>query len=138
MRRKTLFSKVATAVATWIGRPIAFALAVLAVVVWAAAGPFLGFSDVWQLTINTGTTIVTFLIVFLIQNSQNRDSEAIQIKLDELIRAVRAADDSLLDLEELHERDLHELRLHYERLAERARAAAAARGGLTKDIAAPE
>ena len=88
---------------------------------WVITGPLFGFSDTWQLVINTGTTIVTFLMVFLIQNTQNRDSAAVQLKLDELIRAASGAHNALLDLEELTERDLEQLRDHYEELARCAR-----------------
>jgi low affinity Fe/Cu permease len=90
--------------------------------VWALTGPIFGFSDTWQLVINTGTTIVTFLMVFLIQNTQNRDSEAIQVKLDELIRAIEGAHNALLDLEELEEKDLDRIRKNYAKLAKQARA----------------
>jgi low affinity Fe/Cu permease len=90
-------------------------------VVWAALGPVCGFSDTWQLVINTTTTIVTFLMVFLIQNTQNRDSEALHVKVDELIRSTRSARNSLLDLEELEEDELDSLRDEYEKLAQRAR-----------------
>jgi len=90
-------------------------------VIWAVSGPFFGFSDTWQLIINTGTTIVTFLMVFLIQNTQNRDSEAMQLKLDELIRATRGAHNALLDLEEMDESQLDLVRGDYEKLAEHAR-----------------
>jgi low affinity Fe/Cu permease len=103
------------------GHPLAFLVAVLTIVGWALTGPVFGFSDTWQLVINTGTTIVTFLMVFLIQNTQNRDSAAVQLKLDELIRAVSGAHNALLDLEELTERDLQRLRGRYEELARRAR-----------------
>src|SRR3712207_6540191 len=103
------------------GHPIAFLAAVLIIVGWALAGPVFGFSDTWQLVINTGTTIVTFLMVFLIQNTQNRDSAAVQLKLDELIRAAAGAHNALLDLEELTEGDLARLRASYEELARRAR-----------------
>lgn len=103
------------------GRPATFGLAVAIILVWAMTGPLFGFSDTWQLVINTGTTIVTFLMVFLIQNTQNRDSEAIQIKLDELIRSIEGAHTVLLDLEELEERDLDRIRAGYEKIAERAR-----------------
>jgi low affinity Fe/Cu permease len=114
----THFAKV-TARAT--GHPLAFAGAVGVIVVWAVTGPLFGFSDTWQLVINTGTTIVTFLMVFLIQNTQNRDSEAVQIKLDELIRAVEGAENALLDLEELDECELDVLREKYLKMAEEAR-----------------
>jgi low affinity Fe/Cu permease len=103
------------------GRPVAFALAVGSLLVWAISGPLFGFSDTWQLVINTGTTIVTFLMVFLIQNTQNRDSEAIQVKLDELIRSDKTAHNALLDIEDLEEKELDEIRADYEELAARAR-----------------
>ena len=105
------------------GRPLTFVLAVGVVLGWAALGPLFGYSDTWQLVINTGTTIITFLMVFLIQATQNRDAEAIQIKLDELIRAVRTADDSLLDLEELEEDELDSIRDTYQKKAAAARQA---------------
>jgi low affinity Fe/Cu permease len=115
------FAKFASHVATWAGQPIAVVAAVLLIVLWAITGPLFGFSDFWQLTINTGTTIITFLMVFIIQNTQNRDSRAVQIKLDELIRATKHAHNSLLDLEELTEADLEKFRAHYCRLAQHAR-----------------
>lgn len=121
MRRKSLFSRFATGAASFMGRAPVFGIAVAAVLVWAASGPLLGFSEVWQLTINTGTTIVTFLMVFLIQNSQNRDSETVQIKLDELLRAIERADNRLLDLEEMSEKELAKLRREYQALAAHAR-----------------
>src|ERR687887_1274709 len=108
-----------TAYAT--GRPATFIAACTIIIVWAALGPHFGFSDTWQLVINTGTTIVTFLMVFLIQNTQNRDSAALQLKLDELIRAVQGAHNGLLDLEELSQADLDRLRARYEALARQAR-----------------
>lgn len=98
-----------------------FALATLIVLVWGALGPVFHYSDTWQLTINTGTTIVTFLMVFLIQNTQNRDTEAIQVKLDELIRATKGAHNALLDLEELDEDALDAFRKRYQALAMMAR-----------------
>ena len=104
------------------GRPLAFGLALTAVLVWLVTGPLFGFSDTWQLVINTGTTIVTFLMVFLIQHTQNRDAEAIQVKLDELIFAVKGARNELLDIEEMEEEELMKLHAHYLRLAEKARA----------------
>lgn len=103
------------------GRARTFAIACAIVVAWGATGPLFEFSDTWQLIINTGTTIVTFLMVFLIQNTQNRDGEAIQIKLDELIRAMEGAHNVLLDLEELSEKELTIIKKRYERLAESAR-----------------
>jgi len=92
------------------------------IVVWVVTGPLFHFSDTWQLVINTGTTIVTFLMVFLIQNTQNRDSEALQVKLDELIRAIDGAHNALLDLEELEDQELDRIRLNYTNLAKKARA----------------
>ena len=103
------------------GRPASFALAAGVIVVWAVTGPLFGFSDTWQLVINTGTTIVTFLMVFLIQNTQNRDTEALQVKLDELIRVTKGAHLALLDLEELDDKQLDKVRDTYERLAAKAR-----------------
>jgi len=100
------------------GHPVAFCAAVALVVGWALTGPLFGFSETWQLVINTGTTIVTFLMVFLIQSAQNRDSAAVQIKLDELIRAMEGAQNALLDLEELDEKDLEKVRAQFEALAE--------------------
>lgn len=103
------------------GRPITFMIAVAAIIIWAITGPFFHFSDTWQLVINTATTIITFLMVFLIQNTQNRDTEAIQIKLDELIRAVETAHNALLDLEELEDEELDDIRKDYLELAKKAR-----------------
>ena len=103
------------------GKPIAFVLAIVIVIAWAATGPIFGFSDTWQLVINTGTTIVTFFMVFLLQNTQYRDSEAIQIKLDELIRAIEGAHNALLELEELSQTDLDRIKAEYRKLAEKAR-----------------
>ncbi len=115
------FTRFAKGIARLTGRPITFVLAVTVIVVWAITGPLFDFSDTWQLVINTGTTIVTFLMVFLIQNTQNRDTEALQLKIDELIRVTQGAKNTLLDLEELDEEQLEELRLHYERMAKMAR-----------------
>jgi low affinity Fe/Cu permease len=116
------FTRFAKWTARMAGRPGTFMGAVAIILGWALTGPVFGFSDTWQLIINTGTTIVTFLMVFLIQNTQNRDAEAIQVKLDELIRALKGAHNALLDLEELEEEELDRIRAHYERLAEQARA----------------
>jgi low affinity Fe/Cu permease len=117
------FSNFASYLSTMTGRPGTFAVAVSLVIVWAITGPFFHYSDTWQLVINTSTTIVTFLMVFLIQNTQNRDTAAMQIKLDELIRAIEGAHNALLDLEELEEKDLTRFRKQYENLAKEARTA---------------
>lgn len=115
------YSVFAKSASRFCGRPKTFALAIGVIAVWIITGPLFQFSDTWQLVINTGTTIVTFLMVFLIQNTQNRDTEAIQIKLDELIRATQGAHNALLDLEELEEDALDEFRRKYEALAASAR-----------------
>lgn len=104
------------------GRPMTFMIALGIIVAWAITGPLFDFSDTWQLVINTGTTIITFLMVFLIQNTQNRDTEALQIKLDELIRSVKTAHNDLLDLEELDDEELELIRKDYLQLAKAARA----------------
>lgn len=116
----SLFTRIARGTSRLAGRPATFAGVALLVLCWALAGPYFGYSDSWQLTINTLTTIVTFLMVFLIQATQNRDAEAIQIKLDELIRCLDGADNRLLDLEELEEEDLMKLHRRYLDMAERA------------------
>ncbi len=121
MYPRSPFSRFAKWTARTTGHPAVFAIAVLIILGWAITGPIFRFSDTWQLVINTGTTIVTFLMVFLIQNQQNRDSEAMQLKLDELIRAIPGTHNALLDLEELTEEDLDRLRDAYEELAQRAR-----------------
>jgi low affinity Fe/Cu permease len=115
------FTRLTKATAHVSGRPITFITACSLIAVWAALGPHFGFTDTWQLVINTGTTIVTFLMVFLIQSTQNRDTEAIQVKLDELIRAVGHARNELLDLEELEEKDLDGLKQTFIDLAKKAR-----------------
>lgn len=115
------FNRIAKAAARFTGRPLCFMLALGAIVVWGITGPIFKFNNTWQLVINTGTTIVTFLMVFLIQNTQNRDTEAMQIKLDELIRVAGKADNALLDLEELDENQLDDIRERYEALAGKAR-----------------
>ena len=115
------FTRMAKAASRFTGRPLCFALAAGVVLLWMVSGPLFGFSNTWQLVINTGTTIITFLMVFLIQNTQNRDTQALQIKLDELIRATRGAHNALLDLEELEEKDLQEFQDRYEALAQKAR-----------------
>ena len=115
------FARFARAAARASGRPAAFVGAVLAVVIWAALGPLFSYSDSWQLVINTGTTIATFLMVFLIQNTQNRDTDALQIKLDELIRVAADAENGLLVAEGLDDDTMKALRVAYERLAKAAR-----------------
>ena len=122
------FSRFANFASRATGHPIAFMLAVAVVAVWVVTGPIFKFSDTWQLVINTGTTIVTFLMVFLIQSTQNRDSEAMHIKIDELIRAVEGAHNALLDLEELDQEELDRIRVTYSDLAKAARRELEARG----------
>jgi low affinity Fe/Cu permease len=122
IKNTSWFTRFAKSTARYTGRPVTFALAVGVILAWAISGPLFGFSDTWQLVINTGTTIVTFLMVFLIQNTQNRDAEAVQVKLDELIRAIEPAHNALLDLEELEETELDRIREDYEKLARLARA----------------
>ena len=121
MRNAVWYSRFAKTMAQFCGRPRTFALAVATIIAWLATGPMFGFSDTWQLIINTGTTIVTFLMVFLIQNTQNRDTAAIQVKLDELIRVTKGAHNALLDLEELEQQELDAFRAKYEALAAAAR-----------------
>ena len=115
------YSRFAKATSRFCGRPKVFVSAFLIIVLWAISGPLFGFSDTWQLVINTATTIVTFLMVFVIQSTQNRDTEAMQVKLDELIRATNGAHNALLDLEELEDEDLDRIRASYEKLAADAR-----------------
>ncbi|WP_052573822.1 low affinity iron permease family protein [Haloferula sp. BvORR071] len=112
------FGKFAKKTAHYAGRPATFLTAIALIVIWAASGPLFGFSDTWQLMVNTSTTIVTFLMVFLIQNSQNRDSEALQIKLDELIKVQKSANNSLLNLEDLSEEEIEKVREEFIKLAE--------------------
>ena len=120
-KSRTWFTRFTKTTAHAAGRPIAFIGAAAALAVWAITGPLFGFSDTWQLVINTATTIVTFLMVFLIQSTQNRDAEAMQVKLDEIIRAIGNAKNEVLDLEELEEEDLDRIRAVYEELARKAR-----------------
>jgi len=118
---RSLFGQLASKTSHWMGHPASFCIALVVIVVWLATGPLFHFSDTWQLAINTGTTIITFLMVFLIQNTQNRDSRAVQIKLDELIRSMQGAHNALLDLEELTDDELLRIRERYIQLARQAR-----------------
>ena len=121
VKSSSWFTRLARGTSRLMGRPPAFALAVGVILVWCITGPLFNYSDTWQLVINTGTTVVTFLMVFLIQNTQNRDAEAVQVKLDELLRATAGAHNALLDLEELEQAELDQIRASYTRLAARAR-----------------
>ena len=118
---RSLFTRLSQSVAHWAGRPQTFIGAAALIVLWALSGPFFGYNDTWQLVVNTSTTIVTFLMVFIIQNSQNRDTAAMQIKLDELICRLEGAREELLDLEELDEDKLETIRREFEAMAAKAR-----------------
>ncbi len=120
-RKKDWFTAFAQATSSWAGSPTAFSLAIFVIVAWIVTGPIFHYSDTWQLVINTGTTIVTFLMVFLIQNSQNRDGKLIQLKLDELIRAVETAETSLIKMDEMSETELEEVQENFARVADEAR-----------------
>ncbi|MGH9948085.1 MAG: low affinity iron permease family protein [Pyrinomonadaceae bacterium] len=117
---KSLFTKFAKSASVFAGHPSTFIGAVLILIIWGISGPIFAFSDTWQLIINTGTTIITFLMVFLIQNTQNRDTEAIHVKLDELIRSHRSARNAVMNLEEFDEKELDAFRQEYLDLAEKA------------------
>lgn len=132
-----LFIRLAKAASLFTGRSLCFVLALGVIAAWALTGPLFGFSDTWQLVINTGTTIITFLMVFLIQNTQNRDTEAMQIKLDELIRVTRDAHNALLDLEELGDREIDAFRARYIALARRARERGEVLDDIDRDPEAP-
>ena len=121
----TAFDHFASAVTRWAGSPAAFCVALLTVLAWSLSGPFFGFSENWQLVINTGTTIVTFLMVFLIQQSQNKDSVALHLKLNELLAAIKNASNRMIGIEDLDEQDLREVAALYVKLAERAKVAGA-------------
>jgi low affinity Fe/Cu permease len=120
-RSRSWFSRFTKAASRLAGRPVAFTLAVCLILAWGISGPLFDYSTTWQLIVNTGTTIITFLMVFIIQNTQNRDTEAMQVKLDELIRVTHGAHNALLDLEELEEDQLDRIRAQYEALARAAR-----------------
>lgn len=117
MRINRAFTMLSSRIARAVGTPLAFVLALASVVLWALTGPRFHYSETWQLVINTGTTIVTFLMVFLIQNAQNRDADSVQIKLDELLRAISTANDKVINIERLDEASLRALRQRYEREA---------------------
>lgn len=135
MSASARFTRLARETARLSGRPLTFIIAAGVILVWLLTGPLFHYSDTWQLVINTATTIITFLMVFLIQNTQNRDTEALQVKLDELLRAHAGAHNALMDLEELEERELDAIRAGYVRLAAAARQQLREGGG---DIDAPE
>ena len=116
-----LFDHFASAVTRATGSPVAFGCAVLVIALWALAGPWAGYSEVWQLVVNTGTTIITFLMVFLIQQNQNKDSRALHVKLDELLMALKGASDKLVDIEDMEEDEIEEIAERYRRLARAAR-----------------
>jgi low affinity Fe/Cu permease len=120
-KQPSLFNQLANSCSRLLGTAGAFSIAAAMVLIWAMTGPLFHFSDTWELVINTVTTIVTFLMVFLIQNTQNRDSAAIQLKLDEVIRSTRGAQNAMLDLEKLSQKDLDKIRSLYEQLADEAR-----------------
>ena len=120
-KSRSWFTSFAKATARTTGRPVTFIAATAIILIWGLTGPLFGFSDTWQLVINTGTTIVTFLMVFLIQSTQNRDAEATQVKLDEIIRAIGHAKNEVLDLEELEEEELDRIRETYQEMARKAR-----------------
>ena len=128
MRSESWFAKLDRRVARASGRPLATMLAFTVIIVWLITGPIFHYSDTWQLVVNTGTSVITFIMVFLIQGSQNRDTEALQIKIDELIRAIKVADNTLLNLEELDEDALDSIRVRYSELAEEARKAKKRKG----------
>lgn len=130
-----VFTKFAKWTSRVTGKPATFIAAVVIILIWALTGPVFHFSDTWQLVINTGTTIITFLMVFLIQNTQNRDTEALQVKLDELIRSSKAARNQVLNLEELDDDELDEIRLEYYELARKAHQELDERTGKTKHSA---
>ncbi|MEO7099805.1 MAG: low affinity iron permease family protein [Luteolibacter sp.] len=119
--KSTWFGTLAKKTSNCAGRPATFAIAFLIILAWGCSGPFFQYSDTWQLVINTGTTIVTFLMVFLIQNSQNRDSQALQIKLDELIRVQTKANNALIDLEDRSDTELEEVRREFVQIAAQER-----------------
>jgi low affinity Fe/Cu permease len=121
--QRSIVSRFATLATTWTGSTSAFVIAASIVIIWGVTGPLFHFSDTWQLVINTGTTVVTFLMVFLIQRAQNRDALAVQLKLDEIVAALEGASNRLISVEDLSESELNVLHIHYQRLAEMAKRA---------------
>jgi low affinity Fe/Cu permease len=121
MSQRSPFSRFSHAVASIAGKPVTFATAAALIVVWAITGPLFGFSETWQLVVNTATTIITFLMVFVLQNTQNRDGEAVQAKLDELIYALKAADNHFVAAEKLSDEELHDLRTKLQERADKAK-----------------
>lgn len=120
--KANFFERASTKITNWTGSPVAFCVAFLVVIIWVLSGPIFNYSDTWQLVINTGTTIITFLMVFLIQKSQNKDSKAIQLKLNELIAASRQASNRMVDIEDLTESELDVLHKYYQKLSDIAEA----------------
>jgi low affinity Fe/Cu permease len=114
------FDRLASTVTRWTGSAMAFGIAFVVILVWAILGPLYHYSETWQLVVNTGTTIITFLMVFLIQQSQNKDSHAVHLKLDELLRALEGASNRLMAIEDLDEEQLHRLSVHYQALAKQS------------------
>ena len=137
MTARSMFGSLARRTARAAGQPVSFLCALAVVVVWLLTGPLFGFSDTWQLVINTGTTIVTFLMVFLIQSTQTRDTQALHLKLDELIRVNRSARNSLLNLEEMSEAEIEEAKRTFERLVARGDPAAESRDPGENELALP-
>lgn len=140
MNMNNIFSRFARRIALWMAHPFSFVLALLSVVAWAVTGPIFHYSESWQLVINTGTTIMTFLMVFLLQNIQNRDSRAVQLKLDELIRALTGARNELINVENFTEEELErycsefsKIHRHYEKALEKRKHK---RESVTKDVTA--
>ena len=131
-RTNDWFDSFARRASTFCGKPIVFLLAVALIIVWGLSGPLFGFSDTWQLVINTGTTIITFLMVFLIQNTQNRDTMAVQVKLSELILAVEGAENRLADCEEMTEQELEEVHARYHGYAQKLSDERQRRAGVTR------
>lgn len=132
-KSRSWFTRFAKATSRATGKPAAFMTAFVIIIIWLASGPWFHFSNTWQLIINTGTTIITFLVVFLIQNTQNRDAKALHLKLDELIRSHHPANDDLIDIQKLSDEELDELELRYEKIRKQCEARRAAKSGTAAD-----